>query len=61
VVHKQPGGYISVSPVHSQHRGRLFLPFIEEDPKTAEIITKMLLLSEDEKIKDPSIISQIVN
>ncbi|MDN3691124.1 hypothetical protein QWZ06_02020 [Chryseobacterium tructae] len=26
VVHQTPGRYLSILPVHSQHRGRLFLP-----------------------------------
>ncbi|KZX10455.1 DUF4132 domain-containing protein [Methanobrevibacter filiformis] len=59
VVHKQPGGYISILPVHSQHRGRIFLPFADNDPKSAEIISKILLLSEDDKIEDPTILKQI--
>jgi hypothetical protein len=49
-------GALNILPVHSQHRGRIFLPFIDEDPKTAEIVAKVLLLGEDEKIKDPSIL-----
>ena len=53
------GLQLSIIPVHSQHRGRLFLPFIDDDPKTAEIISKMKLLSEDNKIKAPSILAQI--
>ncbi|MEW4924644.1 DUF4132 domain-containing protein [Algibacter sp. 2305UL17-15] len=53
------GLQLSIIPVHSQHRGRLFLPFIDDDPKTAEIISKMKLLSEDHKIKDPTILAQI--
>ena len=32
---------LSIIPVHSQHRGRMFLPFVDEDPKSAEIISKM--------------------
>jgi len=60
VVHVQPGGYVSIVPVHSQHRGRLFLPFVDEDPKTAEIISKMLLLAEDKKIQDPTILEQLL-
>ena len=59
VVHLQGGPMINVLPVHSQHRGRLFLPFIDEDPKTAEIISKILLFAEDDKIKDPFILDQI--
>ncbi len=50
---------LSIIPVHSQHRGRLFLPFLDDDPKSAEIISKMKLLSEDNKIKDPTILAQI--
>jgi len=32
VVHKQPGGAVCIVPVHSQQRGRLFLPFVDNDP-----------------------------
>ena len=46
-------------PVHSQHRGRVFLPFIDDDPKTAEIMTKVILFAQDEKIKDVFILEQI--
>lgn len=60
VIHKMGGTMINILPVHSQHRGKLFLPFADEDPKTAEILTKILFLAEDSKIKDPSIIEQIV-
>jgi len=37
----------------------MFLPFVDEDPKSAEIISKMKLLSEDHKIQDPTILAQI--
>ncbi|MBA4383981.1 MAG: hypothetical protein C0410_04540 [Anaerolinea sp.] len=60
VVHKQPGGALCIIPVHSQHRGRLFLPFVDNDPKTAEIISKVILLAQDNQIKDPSILEQIL-
>ena len=40
------GLQINVVAVQSQHRGRVFLPFVDDDPKTAEIISKMKLLSE---------------
>jgi hypothetical protein len=50
---------IPVLPVHSQHRGKIFLPFADEDPKTAEITSKILLFAEDTKIKDPSILACI--
>jgi hypothetical protein len=50
---------IPVLPVHSQHRGKIFLPFVDDDPKTAEIISKVLLFAEDGKIKDPAILESI--
>lgn len=59
MVYKQATGSIYIIPVHSQHRGRIFLPFIDEDPKTAEIVSKIVMLSADQKIKDPHILEQI--
>jgi hypothetical protein len=59
VVHQLGGAMIPVLPVHSQHRGKIFLPFVDDDPKTAEIISKILLFAEDDKIKDPMILSNI--
>ena len=59
VIHQEGGGMLHILPVHSQQRGKLFLPFIDEDPKTAEILSKILLLAQDTKIKDPYILDQI--
>ena len=59
-VHRQPGGALCLVPVHSQHRGRLFLPFADDDPKTAEVISKVLLLANDTQIKDPILLEQIL-
>lgn len=59
VVHQIGGAMLNVLPVHSQHRGRFFLPFVDDDPKTAEIISKVILFAEDQKLKDPSILEQI--
>jgi hypothetical protein len=58
-VHRQPGGSICIVPVHERHRGRLFLPFIDDDPKTAEVMSKVLLLARDHEIRDPLILEQI--
>ena len=58
-VHRQPGGALCIIPVHAQHRGRLFLPFADDDPKTAEVIAKALLLAKDNKIQDPTILEQL--
>ena len=60
IIHQKAGTVINVLPVHSQHRGRIFLPFIDEDPKTAEIMAKVLLFAQDEKIKDIFILEQII-
>ena len=49
-----------IIPVHGQHRGRLFLPFADDDPKTAEVVAKVILLARDELIRDPTILEQIV-
>ncbi|MEL7159197.1 MAG: hypothetical protein AAFN92_00455, partial [Bacteroidota bacterium] len=54
------GLQLSIIPVHSQHRGRVFLPFIDDDPKSAEIISKMRMLAKDDKIQDPTVLAQIV-
>ncbi len=59
VVHRIPGGALCIIPMHAQHRGRLFLPFADDDPKTAEIVSKVLLLSRDSEIKDPLILQQM--
>ncbi len=60
VVHKQPGGALCIIPVHAQQRGRIFLPFVDNDPKTAEIVSKVVLLARDDQIKDPTILEQIL-
>ena len=54
------GLQLNIIAVQSQHRGRVFLPFVDDDPKSAEIISKMRLLAEDDKIKDPTILAQIM-
>lgn len=59
VVHQEGGAMLNILPVHSQRRGKLFLPFVDEDPKTAEIMSKIVLLAEDKKIRDPFILEQI--
>lgn len=59
MTYKQASGALYIIPVHSQHRGRLFLPFLDEDPRTAEILSKVVLLADDTKIKDPQILSQL--
>lgn len=59
IVHAEGRGMIPVIPVHSQARGRVFLPFADDDPKTAEIMSEIILLSEDGRIRDPEILKLI--
>ncbi|HEX6554088.1 MAG TPA: DUF5724 domain-containing protein [Ktedonobacteraceae bacterium] len=59
VVHRQPGGALCIIPVHGQHRGRIFLPFADNDPKTSEVVSKVITLARDQDIKDPSILEQL--
>ncbi len=58
-VQRIPGGALAILPVHAQHRGRLFLPFADDDPRTAEVMAKVLLLARDEEIMDPTILDQL--
>ena len=59
VTHRMPGGALFIVPVHSQHRGRLFLPFADDDPRSAEVVSKVLLLARDREIQDPNLLAQI--
>ena len=59
LVRQEGGTVIPIIPVHSQHRGRIYLPFMDQDPKTVEIISKVVLLAEDNKLKDPTILQWI--
>ena len=59
VVHRIPGNAICIIPVSAQHRGRIFLPFTDDDPRTAEVISKVLLLARDDRIQDPTILEQL--
>ncbi|MDR1322006.1 MAG: DUF4132 domain-containing protein [Gracilibacteraceae bacterium] len=58
-VHKMGRGAVNILAVPSQHRGRVFLPFADDDPRTAEVMSKIILLAEDKTIKDPAILAQI--
>jgi hypothetical protein len=60
VVHQRPGGTVCIIPVHNAQRERIFLPFVDNDPRTAEIIAKTVLLARDKQIKDPTILEQLL-
>ncbi|MEL6712875.1 MAG: hypothetical protein AAFP86_03835 [Planctomycetota bacterium] len=53
------GPALAIVAVHSQKRGRLFLPFADDDPRTAEVLSKALMLARDGEIQDPNLLRQI--
>lgn len=59
VIHMEGGHQIQVVAVSSGKKSKIFLPFLDEDPKTAEIVSKLILFANDGKIKDPFIMEQI--
>ncbi|WP_432107520.1 DUF4132 domain-containing protein [Streptomyces sp. AA1529] len=62
-IHVEPAGHLCVVPASfgtTAHR-RLFLPFADEDRMTSIILSKVLLLAEDEQITDPSILTQLAS
>ncbi len=58
-IHQVPGNYVCVIPDNAKSIGKLFLPFIDKDQMTSIILSKIVLLAHDDKIKDPVILSQI--
>ncbi len=60
IAHVRPSKMLNINAVSTQQRGRIFLPFADEDPKTAEIVSKVLLLAKDKEIRDAGILEQIV-
>ena len=45
----------------NDERGKLFLPFADDDPKTAEVLSKVLWLADDAKIRDPGFLGQLAS
>lgn len=61
-IHIEPGNYLCVVPARwGESRQRIYLPFADEDAKLSEVISKVMLLINDDKISDPTIIWQIKN
>jgi hypothetical protein len=57
-IYTEPGGcYLCIVPRYDTQK--LYLPFEESDPKTAEILSKILLLARDETITDATILRQL--
>lgn len=60
LVHQTARGELVIVAVRQPQRGRLFLPFVDDDPRSAEVLSKVILLARDHEIQDPTILSQIV-
>jgi hypothetical protein len=59
-VHIEPGGHLCIVPDSVvSARSPIYLPFADEDQLTSLIISKILLLSSDATITDPTILRQI--
>lgn len=59
VIHVIPAGYLCIVPADKASSKSVALPFVDDDQRTSEVLSKLLLLSADDKIKDPSILAQI--
>lgn len=59
VIHVIPAGYLCIVPKIKASARSVALPFVDEDERTSEVLSKLLLLAADEKIKDPGILAQI--
>ena len=59
VIHVLPAGYLCVVPAGTKTRSQAALPFVDDDARTSEVISKLLMLAADQKITDESILAQI--
>lgn len=55
----EPGSYLCIVPARKAATDELYLPFAETDLRTAEIVSKIFLLIDDDKITDRSIVAQL--
>ncbi len=58
-IHIMPGAYLCIIPERKGKEKPIYLPFAESDRKTTEIISKVIMLSDDDRIDDASINRQI--
>jgi hypothetical protein len=59
VIHIQPAGYLCIVPADAVPAHNFALPFVDEDRRTSEVLSKLMMLSADHLIKDKSILMQI--
>lgn len=53
IVHRKHGETLPIRNAPEPERGRLFLPFADDDPITAGILSRILLFAHDDRIRDP--------
>jgi len=58
-VHEAGTGHLFALPERQQHQGALFLPFVDDDPRTTEVLSKILVFADDAQITDQSILRQL--
>lgn len=59
-IHINEGNYLCIVPDPGKKKSTpIYLPFADTDAKTSEIVSKILLLKNDSRIKDETILAQI--
>ncbi|TAA47472.1 DUF4132 domain-containing protein [Corallincola spongiicola] len=58
-IHIMPGAYLCIVPQSDRKAKPIYLPFAESDRKATEVISKAILLSDDDRISDDTITQQI--
>ncbi len=53
VAHRDPGIMIPLRTDPQHERGRLFLPFADDDPQGIDVLSRVLLLAHDHTLRDP--------
>ncbi|MDR3186424.1 MAG: hypothetical protein LBU04_06450 [Christensenellaceae bacterium] len=59
IASKQLAGALNIMAINDSTQNKLFINFVDGNPITVEVISKMILLAEDTKIKDANIIREI--
>jgi hypothetical protein len=55
IAHREPGTMIPLRTDPQTERGRLFLPFADDDPQGIDVLSRVLLLANDDNIRDPAL------